>query len=420
MGDSGFSQQKSIPKELRDVVKRALDLGWTHKKNASGGHTLFSPGGAERFYVPITAKDPSTLARTFSRQIDKAFLVENGGPENGLSGEDLAHVIDDIHDRGGKINLGPSPTVECTLCRPAIEFSGWGAYAVHVNDLHPVESDVEAPPEGVQEGAGVIVPDPVVEAPVEVVLPRPRPGFHTAVKAIAEARENTASVKMHDMEAAMQETFRPWRAIKERNEIEGTVLTYASSVVLEVVVDDKVVTHKCAVCPYRNNNPKSVVSHHSRHVSTGEAKPAVESDYRTEPAEKYPLVISKGPYVHARDEQEEAMYAAVHGRHQTKTEADSTYARALVERLNAKGYAIRKKGEVGNSTDTDLLNQVRDLLGVNAADAAALAEAQMLKGLAETALAEKDAELSAVKSELTKKVGFIETLAGLAGQEVKQ
>lgn len=217
----------------------------------------------------------------------------------------------------------------------------------------------------------------------------------------------------------MQETFRPWRAIKERNEVEGTVLTYASSAVLEVVVNGVVITHKCPVCEYRHSNPKSVVSHHAHHVSAGEAKPKVETDHRTEPADKYPLVITKGPYVHARDEQEEAMYQAIHGRHQGRTEADSVYARALVERLNARGWVVSRAGVVGNPEDTDMIDKIRAILGWGDSLGKA-SDLQMELDQAQEALAQKDAELATALSELAKKVGFIETLAGLAGQEVKQ
>lgn len=221
----------------------------------------------------------------------------------------------------------------------------------------------------------------------------------------------------------MQGTLRPWRAIKERNH-DGTVLTYESSAVLEIVVVEdgveKVTGYKCPVCPYNNDKPKGVVSHHANHVAKGEAPSTVESNYKTEPGEKYPQTVTKGPWVQARDEMDAVIYKAVHARHQGRSEADSLYARALADLIRADGYVVcpADAEPEGTSKATALLDQIKALLGVDETSAAQLTEVKAALESKVQELAEKDAALEEATTELGNARGFIKTLASLAGEEV--
>lgn len=400
MGDGGFSQQRSVHKDLRAAVKRAIEAGWTGEKGKTKGWMLTSPDGTAHFYVPITTKDGTTAAKRLNK------LVADNAPESGrwappgMGPSEMEEVEKEVNSRGGTINHGPDPTISCKQCPE--EFIDWDGFAEHVNEKHPV-AQVEEPH--------------VVE---EVVIPRPRPGFHTAVKAIAEARENTASAKMHDMEEAMQETFRPGRAVHQRS-TDGTVLTYESSAFMEIVVDGKVIGYKCPVCPYRHAASKGVISHHSGHVASGEVPPVTRGALTREPAHLYPQKIVKGKWVTMKDDIERIIYDLIHARHQGKNENDSIYAQALAKRLMDAGYTIRLVDEVGVTPDeAEILVKIRALLGMGPEAEQALTEARDALVATTQELEQTKVALAETKQLLSEKVGFINTLAGIAQQEVQR
>lgn len=390
-GDGGFSQQKSIPKDLRETVKRAISMGWTAKKTSSGGHTMHSPRGTARFYVPITAKDPSTLARTFDVLISKTYIAENPGL-NESDPETMAFVVEGIAKKGGSVNVGMAPTIVCALCKPRVEFIDYEGFAAHQTAAHPPQHQVTAS-EGVQEQS------------------------EESGAAPDEGQESTASAMMHDMEEAMEETFEPWRAIKERPG-DGTVLTYASSAVLTVNVGGKFVTHKCPLCEYRNDNPRSVVGHYGQHIARGEAKQMVDFDFRVEPEENYPKIVTKGRWVQSRDEAEAAMYAAVHARLRKRTDSDSVYARALTERLAEAGWMLCRGDEA--SPEAETLDAIRAMLGMGKADEEALTRIQAELSEMKVALEKKDEALALSEEERNRLKGFVDTLAGFARDEASK
>lgn len=390
--DGGFSQQRSIPKELRTTVRRAISMGWTAKKTSSGGHTMYSPKKTERFYVPITAKDPHSLARTFDTLISKAFIAEEPALLD-ASPSLTTRVVETLAEKGGSINLGPSPTIVCALCRPRVEFLDYEGFAAHRVAQHGPQHDLDP-----GEGASEEVDPESTEVP-------------------DEQSESSASAMMHDMEEAMEETFEPWRAIKERPG-DGTVLTYASSAVLVVKVNGKVVTHKCPMCPYRNDNPRSVIGHYGQHITRGEAKQVVDFDFRTEPEENYPKSITKSRWVQTRDEAEAAMYAAVHARVRRRGDTDSVYARALMERLTDAGWMLCHMDST--SPESETLDAIRALLGTSKDVEEALEEAKAELAEAIEALSKKNEELESVAKDRNDLKGFVATLAGIARDELEK
>lgn len=121
MSGSLDPQASYVPAGLRKAVKEALDLGWTAKKSGSGGWFIRSPKGTQKFYIPITAKDPDALARKLRSLINKAYIAESGGvtPDFSAAGaaDDLIKIQGIVTDRtGAVIRQGPDPTLSCPDC----------------------------------------------------------------------------------------------------------------------------------------------------------------------------------------------------------------------------------------------------------------------------------------------------------------
>lgn len=125
MSGSFDPQASYVPAGLRKATKEALSQGWTAKKSGSGGWFIRSPKGTQKFYIPITAKDPDALATKLRALINKAYLSErtsfearNGG---GTAEKEFIDKIVDagtfvIERTGAAIQTGPSPTLPCPDC----------------------------------------------------------------------------------------------------------------------------------------------------------------------------------------------------------------------------------------------------------------------------------------------------------------
>lgn len=122
MSGSLDPQAAYVPAGLRKAVKEALDLGWTAKKSGSGGWFIRSPKGSQKFYIPITAKDPDVLARKLRSLINKAYITESGGlgPDfNQVPGfvQKVSFAGDKVMENtGAVIKPGPDPTLSCPDC----------------------------------------------------------------------------------------------------------------------------------------------------------------------------------------------------------------------------------------------------------------------------------------------------------------
>lgn len=125
MSGSFDPQASYVPAGLRKAVKEALSQGWTAKKSGSGGWFLHSPKRSQKFYVPITAKDPDALASKLRSMINKAYLAERSAFENrGPDDEDYEQIVKKtshagervIEYTGAAIQTGPSPTLTCPDC----------------------------------------------------------------------------------------------------------------------------------------------------------------------------------------------------------------------------------------------------------------------------------------------------------------
>jgi len=121
MSGSFDPQASYVPAGLRKATREALNQGWTARKSGSGGWFLRSPKGSQKFYIPITAKDPDALATKLRSLINKAYLSEDSAFEPGISqmpGQvDRMHRIQDkVLAAGPAIAQGPSPYLTCPDC----------------------------------------------------------------------------------------------------------------------------------------------------------------------------------------------------------------------------------------------------------------------------------------------------------------
>lgn len=112
-----------IPAQLKKPVREALDAGWTPGKDRikAGGWFIYSPKKTEKFYIPITCKDPDNVAKKLRSLINKAYLAEDSAFEPGISAVpgavDRIHRIQDkVLDGGPGIKQGPSPYLICPDC----------------------------------------------------------------------------------------------------------------------------------------------------------------------------------------------------------------------------------------------------------------------------------------------------------------
>jgi len=125
MSGSFDPQASYVPGGLRKAAKEAISQGWTAKKSGSGGWVIRSPKGTQRFYIPITAKDPDALATKLRALISKAYLSEGSSFEaragGGSAPKDVVDRLSDmatsvIEKTGAGIRPGTSPTLTCPDC----------------------------------------------------------------------------------------------------------------------------------------------------------------------------------------------------------------------------------------------------------------------------------------------------------------
>lgn len=167
MSGSLDPQASYVPAGLRKAVKEALDQGWTAKKSGSGGWFIRSPKGTQKFFIPITAKDPDALAKVLRSKINKAYLRESGGigPDyKSIPGavERLSRLQEVIIQNGVVIQQGPDPTLICPDCDGEwVEIDGF------IGHQEQCQANVRARLAAEQEQAVPEEGDDVVEPPEE-------------------------------------------------------------------------------------------------------------------------------------------------------------------------------------------------------------------------------------------------------------
>lgn len=125
-----------IPAQLKKPVKEAIEAGWTPGKDRikAGGWFIYSPKKSEKFYIPITCRDPDNVAKKLRALISKAYLTETNAFEPDMARapgatEYLVELSTNAVLDGAIILPGPVPSIQCPDCD--LEFTGWDAFAAH-------------------------------------------------------------------------------------------------------------------------------------------------------------------------------------------------------------------------------------------------------------------------------------------------
>lgn len=168
MSGSLDPQASYVPAGLRKAVKEALDQGWTAKKSGSGGWFIRSPKGTQKFYIPITAKDPDALATVLRSKINKAYLREPTSFERRAGGGTAPQETIDrmtaagdvvIHMTGAGIRQGPAGVLTCPDCDGEwVEIDGFIGHQDECRERVRAALTAEQAQEVPEEGDDVVEP----------------------------------------------------------------------------------------------------------------------------------------------------------------------------------------------------------------------------------------------------------------------
>lgn len=164
MSGSFDPQASYVPAGLRKAAKEAVSQGWTAKKSGREGWFLRSPKGTQKFYVPITCKDPDALARKLRSLINKAYLAEDSAFEPGISSmpgavNRIHRIQDEVLDGGPSIQQGPSPYLVCPDCDGEwLDTYGFAAHQEACQKRMRERLAAEQQQEVPEEGDGVVEP----------------------------------------------------------------------------------------------------------------------------------------------------------------------------------------------------------------------------------------------------------------------
>lgn len=183
-----------IPAQLKKPVKEALRQGWKPGKDRikGGGWFIYSPKRTEKFYIPITCKDPDEVAKKLRSLVNKAYTHEASAfeptPPPG-SAEYLSHLADQAIMKGAMIIPGPVPRIRCPLCD--VEYVDWEAFANHQEECTAAHPPAVQQAEVPEEGAGAESPsEDVVQDVTESVEPE-HPGTISTKEETQLDAENT-------------------------------------------------------------------------------------------------------------------------------------------------------------------------------------------------------------------------------------
>jgi Zinc finger, C2H2 type len=404
----------AINKDLRDLVLTAVrDFGWTAQQNRrNGSWTIYSKDRDERFKIPTTSGDSGFLVQELRTRIKRATAAEVERTKEALIAGGASNVDTNI----SMIDLSPT----CGDC--GMQFTTWDGFAAHQEQEHPAPPSPESLQERDETPDGVMVPDEVVEPVTAPVVDVQIEGERSP--------EYPGSTTMSGMEEDMQETLRPWRAMKQRFG-NGQVETYESGAVWEVVVGDEVTAYQCRHCPWRADRPRSVVSHYAvLHIAKGEVPPTNrDTNLRTEDGANYIKTVTHRKWIVPSDEMTKVVYDFLLANPKRGNETNSVYAKRFTDAMVAEGYVLRPADEVTEVDDlveaTEaqmILDEIRALVGTDPQVTAELqaqvstAQAAAAEALAE--VGEMQAALEEAKTKVQEYSGFIRTIASFAKDEV--
>lgn len=393
MGREFDASANWIPAQLKKPVREALDAGWKPGKDRikAGGWFLYSPKGTEKFYIPITCKDPDTVAKKLRALISKAYLSEPNAFEPSMPPEAAALVqgwADEAITAGAVIIPGPIPHIRCPVCD--LEYEGWEAFANHQDECERAAKAAAEKNAAEKERARVVA-------------------LRAKGKTYSEIAE-MVSLPRHEV-AAIVASLNGDLPVKKPKPVppKGGDVDRPSEGALQDVTG-------------------SIEPGHSGTISTKEETPlATESNTPTpkpgpKQAPKAEAKPRKGGYswtqVNGRGNPlHEIMYEAVRMNRRFNAETDSKYAKRLADYIEGEGLLGKLPDADPDVQAAYVLGQIKELLGVGEPQESE-EDAETIKKL-EASVAEKDGQIA----DLTKRVGeysdFFSAMSEMAPKEAK-
>lgn len=370
-----------VPAGLRKAAKEATNLGWTAKKSGREGWFLRSPKGSEKFYVPITCKDPDALARKLRSKINNAYVNERSAFKPDLPPEAAGAMLalaESAMAKGAVIVPGPDPHITCPVCDE--EYEGWEAFANHQDRCAKAADAAKQAKERARVVALRAAGKTYSEIADAVSLPRHE------VAAIVAALNGDLPAKQP-------------KAVPE----EGDGAVRPSEGVSQSVTD-------------------STESVHSGTISTKEETPLATESSTPKPGPKAEAKPRKGGYkwtqVNGRGNPlHEIMYEAVRMNRRFNAETDSKYAKRLADYIEGEGLLGKLPDADPDVQAAYMLGQIKELLGVGEPQESE-EDAETIKQL-EASVAEKDAEIVTLNKKVGDLRGVLSTLSDLAKETDK-
>lgn len=380
-----------VPAQLRKPVKEALEAGWTPGKDRikAGGWFIYSPKKTEKFYVPITCKDPDNVAKKLRSLISSAYIRETNAFEPNMARaphvtEYLSGLAENAVLEGAIIRPGPTPTIECPDCD--LEFTGWDAFAGHQKAC---QERVRARLAAKDERARVVA-------------------LRTEGKTYSEIAD-MVSLPRHEVAAivASLNGDLPAKRPKVVPEEGGTAARPSEGTSQNA--DGWTETVHSGTIGNKEETPLATES------STPTPKPGPKTPSKAEPTRKggykWTQVNGRGNPLH------EIMYETIRMNRRFNAETDSKYAKRLSDYIEGEGLLGKLPNADPEVQAAYVLGQIKELLGVSEPQEPE-EDPEVIKQL-QVQVAEKDAEIAT----LTKKVGeysdFFSAMSEMAPKEPK-
>lgn len=248
------AMMRRVPRELRQHVKAAKEMGWTGRTSGSGGLILYSPDGEHRVTIPITIGDSHTVknvAREILRWTPDTVAFDAADEAVNTRNEGLVQSLGTlVIEAGGAFGSAVSAGLPQQQ-RPPVHV----CLLTHSHDAHDWVYT--------SSGGGHMM-DTWDDTGVE----RNQKWWHCPGISEPEAAPGP--------EATPERTLlsiQPWMA-KVHTNPDGTADLYQSQSVQERHWSDGSVDFQCTICDYDAAKPYSVSAHTRKHTLRGEKAPA--------------------------------------------------------------------------------------------------------------------------------------------------
>lgn len=381
-----------VPAGLRKAAKEAINLGWTAKKSGREGWFLRSPKGSEKFYVPITCKDPDALSRELRKRINNAYVNERSAFKPDLppeAAQAMLALADSAIAKGAVIVPGPDPHITCPVCDE--EYEGWEAFANHQDACAKAAAEAKHAKERARVVALRAAGKTYSEIAEAVSLPR-----HEVAAIVAALNGDLPAKQPKAVPEEGGSAVRPSEGVPQ-DAPGSTELGHSGTISTKEETPLATESTTPAPKPGPKQAPKT--------QGTPAAQPTRKTGY------KWTQVKGRENPLH------EIIYEAVRMNRRFTGETDSKWTKRLADYIEGEGLLGKLPEADPDVQAAYVLGQIKELLGVGEPQESE-EDAETIKKL-EASVAEKDAEIAT----LTKKVGefsdFFSAMSEMAPKETK-